>query len=413
MTKSSGLPLLHKTKEYQKRSVEVMGALYEDVEKFFGDIFAYYARFVVRFPLYFIIFPVLICGLLGLGLLKIEYEYRVEKLYTPVDGKALRDKSHILGLFSEMEGGTGSENFYSHQQVSEGSYSEVIVTCKTEECNCRNINNKNNILNNQTITEVIDLYNYILGNVTVIETNQTYQDLCAKRNGVCVVNGKWVLDLLLENNKCLTLDRISQLVQSEAANDPYDDITQVLAINNSLTASGTSHHGCIEANALKLRFNLQQNGGNEQQMGVIWEKKFLEAMSAYSSQCIDVAFTVSKSIDIDIRDHVGQDTKMFLFSVLAILVYATIVGAGGNWVSNHVILAYAGVLAALMSIMASFGFLSLCGMKFVNMCGVMPFLIIGKIYFVCFDVLQHSFLLFIKCNLKFTKHLIILTKQHK
>ena len=32
-----------------------------------------------------------------------------------------------------------------------------------------------------------------------------------------------------------------------------------------------------------------------------------------------------------------------------------------------------------MSILASFGFLSLCGVKFVDICGVMPFLVLGKL----------------------------------
>ena len=100
-------------------------------------------------------------------------------------------------------------------------------------------------------------------------------------------------------------------------------------------------------------------------------------MGDYHGTHIDVTFTGSISMDLDIKNHVGQDLKVFVYSVIAMLAYATIVGAGGNWVSNHVSLAFAGVFAAILSIIATFGFLSLCGMKFVNMCGVMPFLIIG------------------------------------
>ena len=49
-----------------------MGALYEDVENFFGDIFAWYGRIVARHPIAFIVAPLVTCCLLGLGLLKLQ-----------------------------------------------------------------------------------------------------------------------------------------------------------------------------------------------------------------------------------------------------------------------------------------------------------------------------------------------------
>ena len=42
-------------------------------------------------------------------------------------------------------------------------------------------------------------------------------------------------------------------------------------------------------------------------------------------------------------------------------------------------LGFAGVLAAGLSIIASFGLVSACGTSFVSIVGNMPFLIIGKI----------------------------------
>ena len=45
---------------------------------------------------------------------------------------------------------------------------------------------------------------------------------------------------------------------------------------------------------------------------------------------------------------------------------------------NRVFLGFAGVLAACLAIVASFGFVSLCGMKFVSIVGNLPFLVLGK-----------------------------------
>jgi len=41
-------------------------------------------------------------------------------------------------------------------------------------------------------------------------------------------------------------------------------------------------------------------------------------------------------------------------------------------------LAYMGVVAALLAILGAFGFLSLIGSRFVNLCSVMPFLVLGN-----------------------------------
>jgi len=67
-----------------------MGALYEDVENFFGDIFAWYGRRVARRPLPFLIVPLLACSLVGLGLFNIHYESDLENLYTPVNSRAIQ-----------------------------------------------------------------------------------------------------------------------------------------------------------------------------------------------------------------------------------------------------------------------------------------------------------------------------------
>lgn len=69
------------------------------------------------------------------------------------------------------------------------------------------------------------------------------------------------------------------------------------------------------------------------------------------------------------------------------LVLATLTGcscrAGSSGervacVVGHVTLAYAGVVAALLSIFGAFGLLSLLGARFVNLSSVMPFLVLGQ-----------------------------------
>lgn len=63
------------------------------------------------------------------------------------------------------------------------------------------------------------------------------------------------------------------------------------------------------------------------------------------------------------------------------ITYASIVCSGGDCVSTRALLANAGVVAATMGILASFGLFSFIGVQFVNIVGVVPFLILGMTCF--------------------------------
>jgi len=107
-----------------------MGALYEDVENFFGDIFAWYGRRVARHPLPFIVVPLLTCSLLGLGLFNIRYEADLENLYTPVNSRAFRDRQTLRRLFGPY---STPGSFYPHQVVDRPIFAEAIITAKAED----------------------------------------------------------------------------------------------------------------------------------------------------------------------------------------------------------------------------------------------------------------------------------------
>ncbi len=139
----------------------------------------------------------------------------------------------------------------------------------------------------------------------------------------------------------------------------------------------TTHNACVTAEAIRIKFNLRHDTENQRQLGLLWELKFVEYLKAQTPQHIKLYYSSSESLDIELNEHTGKDTKFFALTIIIMVIYATFVSAGGNWVSTRVVLAQAGLLAALLAILASFGLLSMCGMKFVDICGVMPFLVLG------------------------------------
>ena len=347
------------------KAAEMMGALYEDVEKFFGDIFAWYGRIVARWPLPFILLPMLVCALMGLGLLSIQYETDLEKLYTPIDGVAFKDKQAVQELFPDED----ATDFYAYQQVVEGPYAEVIVRPSQRR------DSEPNILTRQTLEETLTFVEFV-HNVSIRHNGVTYyyRDICATRLGQCVQDGQEILAWKYST------DPESGCVPFNGSSVQQSDVE--LAKLQNVLSSVKVQNNCIVAETLRLRFSLDRNGTERTDLSLAWEEEFLDRTKHYRTSTVIFTRAVSESLNIELSKPVIQDLVYFAVALSVIMVYATVMGSGGNCVTNHVTLAYAGVMAALMAIVASFGFLSFCGLPFVNICGVMPFMVLGM-YVIC------------------------------
>ena len=418
----------------------IMGALYEDVEKFFGDIFAWYGRIVARYPVPFVLVPMLVCGLMGLGLFRLSYETDLEKLYTPIDSLAHLHQVTIQHLFPD----TQTPEFYPHQQVRGPSYAKLLITFKSFHTRDENVTTSfGNICDYEILAEITDVVNLIQAmNVSSQNETFTYDDLCARRHGDCVMDGVDMVGWASTANKgCsssppkgystiryMPSDRATDTpdqpmlftmgssgehthqtrVKREDLTSRADDLTESVTNNISettvivtpVTTLVTPFHqylthadvakwesslynmelvdGCLAAEGVKLTFYLDSANVHSKS----WENMFISRMRAVRSHRLDMAFSTSESLNNEMSTPVGDDTRYFIIAIGIMFIFATITGSGGNCVTNHVTLAYAGVIAALLAIVASFGFLSLCGLPFVNICGVMPFMVLGKLVYI-------------------------------
>ena len=143
-----------------------MGALYEDVEKFFSDLFACYGRFVSRWPLPFIIISLLVSLLLTLGLLRLEHENNVQKLYTPIGSRAQLEQEQVAALFRDNT----STTFYQHQLIYDGMYAEFIITAT----------DGGNVFRADVLLDINRLYTDVLS--IQLANGHYYRDICATRN---------------------------------------------------------------------------------------------------------------------------------------------------------------------------------------------------------------------------------------
>ena len=333
-----------------------MGALYEDVEAFFGGIFEWVGRFIAKYPIVFIVISVLTSVLLGLGLLNMEYESSVERLYTPIGSQAHQDREQLDKRFPDN---TRAE-FYEHQLVQLDTYGQIIVTVIDG-----GEKDDGDVLDKDMRKEVEALHKSLM-EMTIDDQDRghKYEELCARRNDQCVIDGLPIIESM----------------------KLYDCLKQ----NDSLSVWGSQDHlsfqlggitfenNCTKAKALKLKYNLKHDTEHQRYLSLLWEKKLLDLLKDWKSSKVAFAYSVSESLDIELSNHLGVDVKFFCLTIIMMAIYASIVSTGGDWVSTRMLLGWAGIIAALLGILASFGLLCLCGVEFVDTCGVMPFLILGE-----------------------------------
>ena len=332
-----------------------MGALYEDVEKFFGDIFASTGRFLARHPVVFILVSLITSLLLGLGLVNISYETKVERLYTPMGSQTMQDQARLHKSFPDNSG----EAYYFHQLLSLGSYAEILVTSQ----------DGGNILRNDTMAELHALRSTVLDMRLGEDSKRghTYVDLCASRGNTCVIDGEIVVDTILQTG-CLVTKNVSHKIRDKTG---YE-----VEIDNILSNISRESF-CLQAKCLRLRFNLKHDTEYQRQLSLLWERRFLDLLGGFTTHHTKVVYMVSESLDIELADHMDGDVTFFSLTIVIMVVYSTLVTLGGNWVSTRMMLACCGVFAALLAILATSGLLSMCGLAFVDVCGVMPFLVLG------------------------------------
>lgn len=251
-----------------------------------------------------------------------------------------------------------SENFYQQSLYDLGLGAEVIVELKTG----------GNILDHTYWTDLQALKTYV-GEISIDDSDgnkYSYDDLCARTAGECAIEGniffhaEFISDL---NARTITFP---QYTLSTGQTSFLDRL-----IGDTTTASGN----VISAKALKLRFNLQKE---KSELASSWEKTFLTKITFFSNSNITIKYSTSGSLGEELSKNVSGDFTLFSVTFTLVIVFSCLALMGCNCVDNRYYLGLAGVLSTGLAILGSFGFVSLCGVKFVDIVGAMPFLILGN-----------------------------------
>ncbi|KAK6170826.1 hypothetical protein SNE40_019126 [Patella caerulea] len=317
-----------------------------------GIIFGRYGRVVATHPIVFIITPLILCGLFGLGLLNMSSESDIETLYVPINSRTASERTEINSLFQDKS----DSNFYEQSLGVMNLYGDIIIKSRDN----RDVLSLEVVDEIKNITSQLKKFSFEDGGL-----NFTYADVCAVRNGTCLINGEFILD-----------DDFIKRYKGRNISYPKWTDPQGVPKDLSVYMKGSANASMVlkSVSSLYLKFNLRQKNISRSKK---WETEFLEFISKMSTNLTDIAYSASSSLDRELNSNTGQDIFWFSISFTLLITYASVVASGGNCVSNRSHLARAGVLGVALAILASFGILSACGLKFVNIVGVMPFLALG------------------------------------
>ncbi|KAJ8304745.1 hypothetical protein KUTeg_018328 [Tegillarca granosa] len=305
---------------------------YQRYEEKIGDIFAKYGKLVTNYPWIIMIACVIINGLLV---------------------KLTRKRKGYLACFMI----TQKTNFNPYTLSNLGVYGEVVM---------KSLNGEN-VLKEEYLDELLRIDDYIKSRVMVengTSDNQTfkYDTLCAKKKGECSINGQIALmpvfRLILQHN-------VTKYLQ-------YKDPQFKYVFGNVTTNNGT----LTSATVVKLRYNLRQDT-EFLSFSKKWELNFIKELNKFESNITELSYAYSESLNHELNDNTKGDIKFFSFTFVLMMIYASFVTSGGNCLSQRQNLGRAGVLSTGLSILSSFGLMALIGVKFVNIVGVMPFLVLG------------------------------------
>ncbi|CDW56391.1 patched family protein [Trichuris trichiura] len=207
-----------------------------------------------------------------------------------------------------------------------------------------------------------------------------YMDLCLKANRFCY------------NNPQVPI--VSQMFAQPA---PFGNLSYPRAtfantrIYLGLTLGGTVldpfSGQIVSSKAWFLIYQLRFQNATDNRFGELWERKLEQVLKAYNDGLLRVSFFHSHTLDEELSKNGDYLAPKMIVMFIALTIFATFctitfVWEKGrmptiDWTRSTPLLAIAGVIGAGMGVVSAIGLLSLAGVPFCEVIGVMPFLVIS------------------------------------
>ena len=133
------------------------------------------------------------------------------------------------------------------------------------------------------------------------------------------------------------------------------------------------------ATALQLQYLIRDPAEDDASKRVYeWEKSFIDKVASLKPKCFHVYYEAARSTDDAIAESTVSDVTLVSVTFMLMISFACfMLGKLFNPLTGHSLLANAGILAVGLGILTGIGLAMWCGVTFVSLVGVVPFLVLG------------------------------------
>ena len=324
-----------------------------------GKLFGCLGKGIAKHPFATVTACILFVSLCSIGFIWFDSENRTEKLFIPQRSQSINDLNTAEKYFRVK------------------NRDEIILLVASS--------NQSIVLSPRCLQEVFKVHRAIIALPSYAEYCVTLSGDKAKSVEDCMTINP--LEFLQYNEKNLDNKSLEQI--QEALNNAYES-TSILTRNgrpfqfslNRAFGSVSRKGGRITgARAIQLIYVIRDpEDENASKEILLWEKTFLDKVFSLvdTLSCFEVYYSSERSLDDTIAESTGSDVTLVSVTFSLMITFACVVlGKFLNPLTGHSLLANAGVFAVALGILAGSGLAMWCGVPFVSLVGVLPFLVLG------------------------------------
>ncbi|XP_070553523.1 patched domain-containing protein 3-like [Ptychodera flava] len=325
------------------------------LERRLSSLFYRLGKFIGRHPLPFLTVSMIAAGVFGSGMVFFYEDNDLEYLYTPENSQAAKDRDMAERLFPLKDG-----EFHPVRQTREGRYGRLIFAATDD----------GDVLRENTMREILEVDQSVRGiGVTFDDEKYIFDDLCGKWDGRCYHNA--ILQLYNDDGTRINNNSFTYPVYSA------DGLLPVFLGGSLGGAEFYEDQETVKsATVLHLVYHLKYGSRDDDAKSRAWEREFLDVMSQYESENIEIAYLVSQTQELELEGTVSV-IPLFSITFTVLITFSVLCCIMADWVRSKPWLGILGVLSAGLAILSALGLCSYCGLPFVNLVAAMPFLILG------------------------------------
>ncbi|XP_067127447.1 patched domain-containing protein 3-like [Centruroides vittatus] len=312
---------------------------------------------ISRYPVYFVIVPVIVSGLFSIGLIRIQTNDDTDFLLTADSGKFFDAKQFIDKTFPTN---LGSFDFL---RLTKRPLFPVIYIVNDRE---------SNILHEEFLNEIQIADNVVKNIITHVDgKNISYSDVCQIVNGKCLENT--LIDLL--NNSENAIHEILRM-KYPVNIDPVTYAYKISGVN--LGGVTTDDKGYIkQAKAVRLFYVLDESDTNKKQWNEEWTKALYKKLKDYSFEHIKTFPEPIESSIFELRRISLELVSLISVAVVVVAIFSMKTNMTNNWVKSKPWLGVASVVSSGLAVATAFGLLSACGVENLRWNVSLPFMILA------------------------------------